>query len=103
MRTFTYPEPRRIPAARSRQSQRTSIPMTQTDKLTFVREKCIAANPEITKRRFYEGSGIRLADVLLAIEEGRADIEMSLFGDLFHIGHYEKPGKEGYYSKCYWK
>lgn len=48
------------------------------------------------------GRPIQLSDVLFAIEKHDVEIEMSLYGEIFHIGHYEKPNKEGYYSKCFW-
>lgn len=48
------------------------------------------------------GRKIGLADVLLVIEKNGIEIEMNVYGDIFHIGHYEKPNKEGYYSKSFW-
>jgi hypothetical protein len=96
--------------------------------LHFIREKCIAANPEIVELKFgceFEnvktgarfiiptngypndnhkilGRPIRLADVLLAIENANGNIELATYGEPLHIGHYEKPEREGYYSKAYW-
>lgn len=48
----------------------TSNPMTQNDKLEIIKQKCIAANPEIGTARAHWPfeREIRLADVLLAVD-----------------------------------
>lgn len=50
------------------------------------------------------GRPIRLADVLLAIETfpKGGETDLSTFGDEMLIGHYEKSGRNGYYSKAYY-
>lgn len=48
---------------------------------------------------------IRLADVLLAIEQTEikgGEVEYTSYGTIFHIGHYAEFGRKGYYDKCYW-
>lgn len=48
------------------------------------------------------GIPVQLNDLLRVIEMNQKEIEMSLYGNIFHIGHYEKPNKEGYYSKGFY-
>jgi hypothetical protein len=76
------------------------------EKLQFIREKCIAANPEIVLR-LGEANGIslvkhppiRLADVLLAIEEHFAtdssmkinDIQSEIVSHTYLNGKYIRP------------
>jgi|SRR5580765_6942954 len=83
--------------------------MNQTDKLNFIREKCIAAlggeDNNLHAFKIVTGDeSVGLADVLLAIEYSLfpGTIEFSTYGDDFHIGTYEKPDREGYYKKAYW-
>lgn len=49
------------------------------------------------------GRPITLADVLRTIDKADVPVELSLYGDMLHIGHYEKPGRNGYYSKAFWE
>lgn len=52
-------------------------------------------------------SRIGIAVVLRAVEkvdrgQDFGEVEYSTFGDIFHIGKYEKRGRNGYYSKAFW-
>lgn len=93
--------------------------MTPTieEKVDFVRYKVIEAHggyfgkddsQQPASKRVFEidvkDDPIRLADILLAIEYSRfkGTIKFSTYGDKFHIGVYEKPNREGYYSKAYY-
>lgn len=91
--------------------------MTPTieEKIKFVREKVIEILPEIGEVKVFEcgecGNDdqmfyrqIRLSDILLAIEYSlfKGTIEFSTYGDEFHIGVYDRPNRDGYYSKAYY-
>lgn len=52
------------------------------------------------------GRPIELSDMILAIEtnpvQDGGEVDYSAFGIIFHIGKYEKMGRNGYYSKCFY-
>lgn len=65
-------------------------------------------NGEATAKRYSKenlgeilGQEPTLNDVLLAIETKVSEYEIMIFGELLHIGWYEKPNKKGYYDKLY--